>query len=302
MKNKKKKVITQKFREQILENRILKNVISPLNGSRDHSRVAITLLHKIVQGFSFTAGGMYVLDQSENEFTLAHHIHFSEKVLHTLSSIPKDEGLAGFAVKTQKSHQFHISKYPSFLPFRALFLDAHIQTVALIPLIAGERAVGFLLLLSSKKVSDISPRLYSIIGKYLGSWIQYVNQYEEKQQSFQRYEQLISSLSDLIYSRLPDGNFVFISPQIENIIGYKQREVYRNKALWVNIIHPDDKQSFPTSRFEDSRNMIVNEYRILPKGKAEYRLIRDSMTLIRNESQAVVLVNGVLSDITEIMR
>jgi PAS domain S-box-containing protein len=94
---------------------------------------------------------------------------------------------------------------------------------------------------------------------------------------------------------------VYISPQIEALLGYTQEEWIDNPFLWYRQLHPDD------------REMWVNEFaRTCSVGKnfrAEYRLVaRDGRIvwvqgecqLIRDENGRPVYLQGIAFDITHL--
>lgn len=288
---------------QARENEIIDEITSGMFESRELPNILNKALHKIIHSLSFSAGGIYTADESGKELHLTHHVNFPEKFITSISVIPKNEGLAGLAVKTQEPYQFTISEYPSYLPYRSIFVEAQVQTISLVPLISREKVVGFLLLFSHNEVASTSgsQRLYRIIGKLLGATIEEADRYARVERSLNQYRKLIEGLSDVIYSRSPDGHFLFLSPKIEHLVGYKQKDFYRNRSLWLSIIHPDDKKEIlrQLANLETLQDTFITEYRVLPKGKAEYRWIRDSTSLVRNEASSVIALNGVLSDITE---
>jgi PAS domain S-box-containing protein len=238
------------------------------------------------------------------DFRLQAHKNLPESVRQGLAVLPKDQGLAGMTTKTQESHHFNLSEYPSYLPFRNLFGDAGIRCVRLVPLISSEDVVGLLMLTAETELKETAglPFVYSMLSKELGDRIRGGIQYRQIQEQFERQRALVESLPGAVYSRTVDGQFLYASPRITDIVGYEPREFHRNRSLWLSIIHPDDKKEvlIQQANIHEMRDLLVNEYRVLPKGKAEYRWIVDMMSLIRDTQGAVTTLHGIIRDISDI--
>lgn len=67
------------------------------------------------------------------------------------------------------------------------------------------------------------------------------------------------------YWRLPDDNFLYISPSVTVLTGYSIKEFETNSTLLYSIIHPDDRQ-----QFRHHTHMIDSHGQILP---LEFRII-----------------------------
>ncbi len=114
------------------------------------------------------------------------------------------------------------------------------------------------------------------------------------------YRSLVEQLSAVTYiAELGiEGEWLFVSPQIESLLGYSPQEWLSNAANWIENVHPED------------RELVTGAERAAQEGKrfrAEYRMFRrDGKMLWINDSGSLVpgpdgrqLLHGVLLDVTE---
>jgi diguanylate cyclase (GGDEF)-like protein/PAS domain S-box-containing protein len=125
---------------------------------------------------------------------------------------------------------------------------------------------------------------------------------EELEQAENRYRGLIERLP--IVSYLAEygsaGAWLFISPQIENLIGYTADEWLADKNLWWNHIHPDDRDRVQAAEEHcvETLDSLSIEYRMVARdGRIVW--IRDEGAFGRRGGQDQVLVEGVLMDVTQ---
>ncbi len=114
------------------------------------------------------------------------------------------------------------------------------------------------------------------------------------------YRSLVEQLSAVTYiAELGlEGEWLFVSPQIESLLGYSAREWLADSANWIQHVHSEDRQI--VSAAEDA-TLAGNAFR------AEYRMFRrDGKILWINDSGSLVpgpdgrqLLHGVLLDVTE---
>lgn len=70
----------------------------------------------------------------------------------------------------------------------------------------------------------------------------------------------------------PQGNIVYTSPSCERITGYKPEEFSSDPSLMVQIVHPDDRQSYQEHQHiihEGTAGPIMLEYRIIARDGSE---------------------------------
>jgi diguanylate cyclase (GGDEF)-like protein/PAS domain S-box-containing protein len=116
-----------------------------------------------------------------------------------------------------------------------------------------------------------------------------------------RYRTLVERLPVVSYVAEigPAGRWLYVSPQIEGLLGYSPREWMENPELWASRIHPDDRERVHAeeAQFATRGQPVHTEYRMLGRsGRVVW--VRDSATLAEPGNGSSVIVDGLLADIT----
>lgn len=119
-----------------------------------------------------------------------------------------------------------------------------------------------------------------------------------------RFRLLVETIPGVAYIAEPgeSGAWLYISPRLEELLGYPPEDWIADPHAWIELIHPDDRSRV----LEDEEGWIdttggvhVGEYR-LRGSDGRYRWIRDAATARPGDSPGAKAVwFGVLSDITE---
>jgi diguanylate cyclase (GGDEF)-like protein/PAS domain S-box-containing protein len=116
------------------------------------------------------------------------------------------------------------------------------------------------------------------------------------------YSQLLARVPAIVYIADPGGcgPWHYVSPQIEQILGYTPEEWCADVEMWLNRLHPDDRD-WVLEREESLTGAAPDtpalEYRMLHReGRVVW--IRDDAVLARDEDGGERW-HGVLSDVTE---
>jgi len=119
-----------------------------------------------------------------------------------------------------------------------------------------------------------------------------------------RYRRLLETLPIVSYVAQPGADHVarWISPQIEWTLGYTQEEWTSNPALWLDRIHPQDRDAARQAMetFQRTGEPMRVEYRLLAKDGAPIT-IREEAALVQFDSKEEPRVHGVLLDVSETM-
>ena len=117
------------------------------------------------------------------------------------------------------------------------------------------------------------------------------------------YGPLAEGVPSVAYVYRPgrDAECLYISPSIERVLGFTQREWMEDVGLWDRLLHPDDAEPVILNEEECARSgeTLVQEYRIT---RADGRTvwIRDEMTVLRGpDNDAPPLFFGVFLDVTD---
>lgn len=114
------------------------------------------------------------------------------------------------------------------------------------------------------------------------------------------YRSLVEQLSAVTYiAELGlEGEWLFVSPQIETLLGFSRQEWLASSANWIQHVHPDDRHTVAVA---EEATLHGDPFR------AEYRMQhRDGRVIWINDSGSLVhgqdgrqLLHGVLVDVTE---
>lgn len=114
----------------------------------------------------------------------------------------------------------------------------------------------------------------------------------------ERFQRLLSSLDDVVWSATPDGQYLYLNQSAEAVYGMPVESCMANPNFWLDSIVPEDRsiaEQSSTRLFKNGASEV--EYRILrPDGGI--RWLFDRKYLVRNEN-GVVSIGGIATDITE---
>ncbi len=119
--------------------------------------------------------------------------------------------------------------------------------------------------------------------------------------SERRYRNLVESVPAIVYeaNAQPPYSPIYVSPNIESL-GYQLADWYNATDLWLNLIHPDDRERVAQATEEAKRlqHETDYEYRVITSNGAE-RWIHDRGRFVFDADSHPVRWQGVLVDITE---
>jgi diguanylate cyclase (GGDEF)-like protein/PAS domain S-box-containing protein len=116
------------------------------------------------------------------------------------------------------------------------------------------------------------------------------------------YRRLVERLPAIIYAAEmgEHGRWRYVSPQVEEILGYSPDEWTANPGLWAKLLHPDDRERAleqETHKTLGERNPPPVDYRMMTRD-GDTVWILDEAVLEEDES-GIPVWHGVLYDITE---
>ncbi|MBU7581814.1 MAG: PAS domain S-box protein [Nostoc sp. TH1S01] len=119
------------------------------------------------------------------------------------------------------------------------------------------------------------------------------------QESELRFRQLAENIDAVFWIKdVTENRVSYVSPAYERLWGLKAQDLYTNQSNWVNLIHPEDKESVARAFQEKAiANQFDEEYRIiLPNGSI--RWVRDRCFGLRDETGKIYRFTGIAEDIT----
>jgi PAS domain S-box-containing protein len=118
----------------------------------------------------------------------------------------------------------------------------------------------------------------------------------------QRYRALVEQLPFATYVDAPGGlgTSTYLSPQIEDMVGYAPEEWLADRELFQKLVHPDDRERVLAEIVRASRagEPVLQEYRLVARDGRDV-WVRDSAVVVRDEEGRALWRQGCVIDITE---
>ena len=126
---------------------------------------------------------------------------------------------------------------------------------------------------------------------------------EESRRTKERNQRFVEASPAMIYSAkaFGDTNATFMSENIRTYLGYEPSEFTDTPGFWRDNIHPDDFDRVMKAHsrlFEMETGSLTHEYRFRHKD-GSYRVMNDSLRLIRDEDGNPSEIVGFWVDVTE---
>jgi PAS domain S-box-containing protein len=122
------------------------------------------------------------------------------------------------------------------------------------------------------------------------------------EQAEQRYRSLVEGLPSAVYLAEfgEEGRWLYVSPQIERMLGYPASRWTQDPRMWVDHIHPGDRELALRHEQDIQRtgDRLRCEYR-LRRDDGSYLWVRDEAEVVPVKTGRPSLMQGVLADITE---
>jgi PAS domain S-box-containing protein len=120
-----------------------------------------------------------------------------------------------------------------------------------------------------------------------------------------KFRSLVERLPALVYLAEvgPQGRWLYVSPQIQSILGFSPEEWLADSGLWARRIHPEDRAGVlgVEAGCRQSDEPVPCEYRMLANdGRVLW--FRDEAVVVRRHGDEPPVLQGVMFDITELKR
>ena len=132
--------------------------------------------------------------------------------------------------------------------------------------------------------------------------VSYAALVEHQAETEAKYRSLVEQLPCVVYLAEygPDGEWLYVSPQIEHVLGYTQKEWLEHPHPQGSFTHPDD---LPRLAAEEERSLASGEplgieYRIR-RADGEWVWLRDEATAVLDTDGHPICLQGLLFDITK---
>jgi PAS domain S-box-containing protein len=125
---------------------------------------------------------------------------------------------------------------------------------------------------------------------------------EELYEAEAKYRTLVEQIPAVTYIAALDkaSTTLYISPQIETLIGFSREEYEKDPDIWRERLHPDDRGRVmaEVERSHKSSEPFCCEYRMLTRDD-HVVWFRDEAVVVRSSKNKPLFLQGVMFDITE---
>jgi diguanylate cyclase (GGDEF)-like protein/PAS domain S-box-containing protein len=120
--------------------------------------------------------------------------------------------------------------------------------------------------------------------------------------SGQDYRRLVERLPVIVYTAGlgEQGEWHYVSPQVEEILGYTAEEFKADPGLWARLLHPEDREqalAIEKEEYLGDRNTRPTEYRMCTRAGDTVWMLDEAV--LEADEDGVPVWHGVLYDITE---
>jgi PAS domain S-box-containing protein len=128
---------------------------------------------------------------------------------------------------------------------------------------------------------------------------------DEGREALAKYRVLVEHLPAIVYTSEigTEGEWLYVSPKIEDILGWTPEEWMAHESPWTASVHPDDYQraiddELAAAGAGTEDNVVTIEYRMRTRdGRVLW--IRDESTVVHDENGAPICLQGVMYDISD---
>ena len=117
-------------------------------------------------------------------------------------------------------------------------------------------------------------------------------------QSEAKFRSLVENASEITYARSLNGNLLYISPQVEAVLGYKPEDLIGQNIL-DRLVHPEDRTMVDATTADlvvTSQSQRALEMRLRHRD-GHWHWLRSNTSAIVNDAGAVVGIQGMSADI-----
>jgi PAS domain S-box-containing protein len=260
------------------------------------------------------AGIAYAQQDEEKTVSPVAHAGYDSGYLETIgirwSDTPPGRGPIGTAIRENNICIFgDTANDPRFAPWREAALQRGYAAIISLPLRVAALPFGVLAIYSGQvnafEKSEVE--LLTEMANNLAFGITALRSQEESrrataalQEAEAKYRQLVEQVPAISYVAEAGafGPFLYMSPQVSTILGYKPEDCLANPRFWWEHLNPEDHaQALREDTWEEGRPFQI-EYR-MRRNDGEEVWVRDEAVIVRDPHTGKRLTRGLLVDITE---
>ena len=181
---------------------------------------------------------------------------------------------------------------------------AQLETLSIEPLFASEyrfqhKAGHFVWIFDRGVISrDAQGRITRVIG-IMWDISERKRAEEVLRENEARFRQLAENIQEVFWmTDLAKNQVIYISPGYEKIWGRAPEELYRSPQLWLEAIHPGDRERIKTASLAKQAAGTYDETYRIQRPDGCVRWVRDRAFPVRDADKQVYRIVGIAEDIT----
>ena len=235
---------------------------------------------------------------------------YLERIEIRWSDTPAGQGPAGTAIRENRICLVSdTAQDPLFSPWRDFAQARGYAAVLCLPLRASGTPFGVLAIYSEQANSfeKSEVELITEMANSLAFGITAIRSQEQSrrataalQEAEAKYRQLVEEVPAISYVAETGalGPFLYMSPQVETILGYSPERCVSDPTFWWTHLHPQDRVLAQQEDTWEENRLFQVEYRMRrDDGKVVW--VRDEAIIVRDPLTGRRLTRGLLIDITE---
>ena len=187
-------------------------------------------------------------------------------------------------------------------------LAEHIQSTVFVPVFAGDEWWGFMGFDDCdepRSWADSEIDLLKVAASNLGTAIEGARMRRLQHAAETRYQAVVEHIPAITYidELNTEAATVFISPQVEELLGYTPEEWLADDELWRKVLHPDDRERALTENdlHNETGEPFNSEYRMITRDGGIV-WVRDVAVMVHDEWGVPQFSQGFIQDITAHMQ
>jgi diguanylate cyclase (GGDEF)-like protein/PAS domain S-box-containing protein len=173
----------------------------------------------------------------------------------------------------------------------------------ILPLTAGEHAIGVIEVdgASTAQLASGGMQFWRTLGETVGKAVENARRHERLAADEHRFRSLVEQIPVVTYiDRAGTGEPIYVSPQIDTVIGVPAAEWLVDPDAWTQRIHPEDREAAVAGyrRTVEAGEPFAGEYRVIDLS-GRTRWFHDEAVAVRTGDGQPDEIHGVVYEITE---
>ena len=282
-------------------------IAATVSRSLNLEEVLDTALDEVLAVLKAQGGIIYLFDESRQAYFPSVHCGISQDVLREVTGFKAGEGLSGQVAKSGEAIVVSdITSDPRNISPSSI--RDKWRSYAGVPINSKGKVLG-VMILTSRQENYFKPEnlgLLNHIGNHIGVAVENAQAYEmtkraenDLRQSEQRFHQMAEVIPAIFWMYSADlSRLIYVSPAYDKIFGHPRARLYGKPDLWIDYVHPEDRDRVLSNREKYHAEDYEMEYRIV-QSNGSIRWIYARIFPIRDEFEDIKSIAGLSEDITE---